>query len=141
MRRPVSVWISSCTRLTPASKAFAKCPAQHRGTVEDLPCLQAQDVVALNVQKAMRSFRNQHRPSIPCEQQDAVLQVPENLVEVLFQGRENLLHIPHALPDLFDFRRDPFGSIEPGQLASLGSTLHRRRIPVIELHADLFQGP
>ena len=55
------------------------------------------------MQKTLRRLRHQHRPPIAREQQDAVLQITEDLVEVFFQGGEDLFDIAHALADLLDF--------------------------------------
>ena len=83
-------------------EGLAERSSQHRGIVENLTRLQTQNVIAFEVEKSLSRLRNQHRASVPGEQQNAVLQVSENLVEVFLQGRENLFHIAHALPDLLD---------------------------------------
>ena len=88
-------------------ESLAQRPAQHRGAVEDLARMQAQNVVSLDLQKTPRRLRNQHRAPVPGEQQNAVLQIAQNLVEIVLQRGEYLFHIAHALPDLLDLGRNP----------------------------------
>ena len=58
------------------------------------------------LQKAARGLRNQHGAPIAGKQQDAVLQVAENLVEIFLQRGEDLFHIAHALADHLDLGGD-----------------------------------
>ena len=97
----------------PGVESLAKRSSQHRGIIEDFARLQTQNVVALDVEKAPRRLRHQHRAPVPGEQQNAVLQISENLVEIFLQRGEDLFHVAHALADLLDLGGDPFRSVEP----------------------------
>ena len=64
-------------------EGLAESEAQHRRCIEDLPRAQAQNGALFDAQEAPRRFGDQHRPPIPGEEQDSVLQVAEDLVQVL----------------------------------------------------------
>ena len=66
----------------------------------------AQDLRAADAQKAFHRIADQHRTGIVGVEQDAVLQIGHDLVEVLFEGREDLFHVAHAPADAFDLVRD-----------------------------------
>ena len=75
-------------------------------------CVKAEDGFARNLEESPRRFRHQHGAAVCGEQQDAVLQVAENLVEILFQRREDFLNIAHALADALDLGRYLRGSVQ-----------------------------
>ena len=96
----------------PRIERVSQRPAQHRRVVEDLPRLQAENVVSLKLKKSTSGLRHQHRTTISREEQNPVLKVAEDLIQVLLQGREDFLDIAHALADLFDLGRDAFRRIQ-----------------------------
>ena len=139
MRRPVSVRISSLFSVTPASR-LAQSPAQDCRAIEDFLGVKAQDRSALDLEKAARGFRDEHGAASSSEEQDAVLQVAENLIEILLQCREHLFDIAHALADLLDLGGDTLcGMSCLGGASAFGSFAGGG--PVVELHADLFHRP
>ena len=104
--RPVSVRTSSCTSGHPESNA--SCSVLPSTVERSKICTPASpDACSFDLEEALRRFGDQHRPSIAGEQQDAVLEIAQNLVEIVLQRGEDLFHIAHALPDLLDLGGNP----------------------------------
>src|SRR5580698_11551656 len=59
--------------------------------------MHAQNLVAVHVKEPARGLGDQHRASVAGEQQNAILEVAENLVEILLQRGKHLLNITHTL--------------------------------------------
>ena len=106
MRWPVSVRISSFIVRRSSSEGVAQRPAQHCGAVEDLLRVQAQNRSISRRAGSGAPLQKPARRGLLREEQNAVLQVAENLVEILLQCGENLFHIAHALADLLDLCGD-----------------------------------
>ena len=140
MRLPVSVRTSFCARASPASKASRSVWPSTVECIEDLPRAQAQDGALLDAQKAPRRLGDQHRPPVPGEEQNSVLQIAENLVQVLLQCGKNLFHIAHALADHLDLVGDARRRVLPRSRFSPRRP-SRWSGPVVKLVADLFQRP
>ena len=119
MRRPVSVRISSCTSVTPASKASRSVrPSTVERSKISRACRPRMLSLSMCRNRRAASETSTARPSAG-KQQDAVLQIAENLVEILLQCGKDLLHIAHALPDLLDLCRDPLRRVALLAAASL----------------------
>ena len=79
------------------------------------------------LEKAPRRLRDQHRAPVAGEEQDAVLQIAENLVEILLQRGEDLFHIAHALADALDLGGNLGGRVLPGRGSSARWPFRRPR--------------
>ncbi len=101
--------------------------------------MQAQNSGPFDLQKAPCGLRDEHRAAVPGKEKNAVLQIAQDLVEIVFQRREHLFDIAHALADLLDLGGDTGGGVLAGAYLFLLRILAGRS-PVIELHADLFKG-
>ena len=57
-------------------------------------------------QKSFDRCADQHDARVASEQHQAVLQVGHDLVDVVFQGRENFLGVAHLAAEVSNFQRD-----------------------------------
>ncbi len=103
--------------------------------------MRAQDLVPAHLQKTPRRIGNQYRAPILSKQQDAILQIPQNLIEICLQRGEHLLHVAHALANPLDLVRHAHAQVLPRLLLHPLARAVGRWAPVVELHADLFQRP
>ena len=118
---------------------------EQRGAVEDIARVAAQNAVALDAEEPARRFGDKHRTPVLSEQQNAVLQVAENLVEVFAQRGVDLFHVFHALADLLDLGGDERRHVLLFRGLFLGRFSLGRRSSgggqAVELAADLRQRP
>ena len=122
MRRPVSVRIS-LNEGDAGVEGIAEALPEYGGTVEDFAGVEAEDAVALDGEEAARRLGDQHGAAIAGEEQDAVLEVAEDLVEVFLESGEDLFNVAHALAEALDFAGDGGGGVLPGRLLASGAAI------------------
>ncbi len=100
--------------------------------------VEAENVFARKFEESPRRLGHQHRASVPGEEQNAVLQIAENLVEIFSQRGEDLFHITHALADPLNLGGNLRGRILPGARPSAALRRLAGRGQAVELAADPF---
>src|SRR5207237_5965916 len=93
-----------------------------------------------HLQEAACRLRDEHSATVGGKEQNAILEMAENLVKIVFERGEDLLDVAHALPDLLDFGGHSCGRVLACARGRVFLGSAAARSPVIELHADLFEG-
>ena len=89
----------------PGVEGISHRPAQQRVPVEHLVNFSSQDVIAVHAEEPFDRVADQHGAVVAGEKENSVFQIGHDLVEVLFQRRENLFHVAHAAAEALDLVR------------------------------------
>src|SRR5579871_4913926 len=72
---------------------IAQRASQYGCAIEDVPSMEAENSIPVYLEKAASCLGDEHSATIFGEEENPVLKIAENLVKVLFQGREDLFDV------------------------------------------------
>src|SRR5215469_6206500 len=103
-------------------KTLEQQHAQRGIAGEDLIHGSAKQLAPRAAQEALHRGANQHYARLAGEQHQAVLQIPHDLVDVVLQGRENLLGIPYLATQVRNLQGDQTVFVATGYMFPHGFT-------------------